>query len=61
MADKLTWRMSNKSDTFKNWCQQVDKIIRSELPAHSITGMQPLEYSDDEFQNCMRKITTMFT
>ena len=45
----------NKSETFKNWCQQVDNIL-SELPAlNTVTGM-PLEYADDEFQNCMRKL-----
>tara|TARA_A100001015_G_scaffold206697_1_gene231185 strand:+ start:150 stop:404 length:255 start_codon:yes stop_codon:yes gene_type:complete len=46
--------MKNKSETFKNWCQQVDKILE-QLPEHTIGGM-PLEYSDDEFQNCMRKL-----
>jgi len=46
--------MTNKSETFKNWCQQVDRIL-SDLPAHTVNGM-PLEYSDDEFQNCMRKL-----
>ena len=46
--------MKNKSDTFKNWCQQVDNIL-SDLPAHTVNGM-PLEYNDDEFQNCMRKL-----
>lgn len=54
MANKLTWRMTNKSETFNNWCQQVDRIL-SELPANTITGM-PMEYTDDEFQNCMRKL-----
>jgi len=46
--------MKNKSETFKNWCQQVDKIL-DELPATTVNGM-PLEYADDEFQNCMRKL-----
>ena len=46
--------MKNKSETFKNWCQQVDRLL-SDLPEHAIGGM-PLEYSDDEFQNCMRKL-----
>ena len=54
MANKLTWRMTNKSETFNNWCQQVDRIL-SDLPKHTVTGM-PLEYGDDEFQNCMRKL-----
>jgi len=46
--------MKNKSETFNNWCKQVDKIL-SELPEHTIQG-QPMEYSDDEFQNTMRKL-----
>jgi len=46
--------MKNKSETFKNWCQQVDEIL-SGLPANTMTGM-PLEYSDNEFQDCMRKL-----
>ena len=46
--------MKNKSETLKNWCQQVDSIL-SDLPAHTVNGM-PLEYSDDEFQTCMRKL-----
>jgi hypothetical protein len=46
--------MKNKSETFNNWCKQVDKIL-SDLPEHTIQG-QPMEYSDDEFQNTMRKL-----
>ena len=46
--------MKNKSETFKNWCQQVDGIL-SDLPLNTMTGM-PLEYADDEFQNCMHKL-----
>ena len=46
--------MENKSETFNNWCKQVDKIL-SDLPEHTIQG-QPMEYSDDEFQNTMRKL-----
>ena len=46
--------MKNKSETFANWIKQVDDIL-SQLPQHTIRGV-PLEYSDDEFQNCMRKL-----
>jgi len=46
--------MKSKSETFKNWCQQVDKIL-DQLPANSISG-QPLEYVDDDFQNCMKRL-----
>ena len=30
--------MKNKSETLKNWCQQVDNIL-SDLPAHTVNGM----------------------
>ncbi len=52
MANKI--KMTNRSEVFKEWCQDVDNIL-CELPRHSVTG-QPLEYSDDEFQTVMRKL-----
>ena len=52
MASKITF--ANQSEVFTKWCQQVDKIL-SDLPANTIRGM-PLDYSDEEFQDCMRKL-----
>ena len=52
MASKITF--ANQSEVFNKWCQQVDKIL-SDLPAYTIRGM-PLDYSDEEFQDCMRKL-----
>jgi|TARA_R100000231_G_scaffold135036_1_gene109144 hypothetical protein len=54
MASKLTFRFANQSEVFNKWCQQVDRIL-SDLPENTITGM-PTEYSDEDFQNCMKKL-----
>ena len=35
MASKI--KMTNSSDVFKEWCQDVDNIL-CELPRHTVTG-----------------------
>ena len=44
----------SSSEVLINWYAQVNEIL-NQLPKLTITGM-PLEYSDDEFQTCMRKL-----
>ena len=44
----------SSSEVLINWYAQVNEIL-NQLPRHTINGM-PLEYSDDEFQTCMRKL-----
>tara|TARA_R100001510_G_C7577076_1_gene151421 strand:+ start:345 stop:608 length:264 start_codon:yes stop_codon:yes gene_type:complete len=45
---------TNSSEVFTNWYEQVTEIL-NQLPKTTIDG-QPLEYSDDEFQNITRKL-----
>ena len=43
------------SEVFNQWADKVHKIL-SQVPLISANGHMPLEYGDDEFQNCMRKL-----
>ena len=45
---------TSSSEVFTNWYAQVNELL-NQLPKTTIDG-QPLEYSDDEFQNTMRKL-----
>ena len=45
---------TSSSEVFTNWYAQVNELL-NQLPRTTIDG-QPLEYSDDEFQNTMRKL-----
>jgi len=45
---------TSSSEVFTNWYTQVNELL-NQLPRTTIDG-QPLEYSDDEFQNTMRKL-----
>ena len=44
----------SSSEVFTNWYAQVNELL-NQLPKTTVDG-QPLEYSDDEFQNTMRKL-----
>jgi hypothetical protein len=45
---------TSSSEVFTNWYAQVNELL-NQLPKTTVDG-QPLEYSDDEFQNTMRKL-----
>ena len=49
--------LKTKSDStvFNSWITRVDNIL-SHIPLISANGHMPLEYSDDEYQQAMKKL-----
>jgi hypothetical protein len=43
------------SDVFNAWSDKVHKIL-NQLPMITANGHMPLEYSDEEYQQCMKKL-----
>ncbi len=53
----MNQRLKTKSDSpvFNEWATRVDNILM-QVPTVSANGHMPLEYSDDEFQQAMKKL-----
>ena len=45
---------TSSSDIFNSWVNEVNEIL-NQLPRTTIPGNE-IEYSDDEFQTCMKKL-----
>ena len=53
----MSQNLKTKSDSmvFNSWITRIDNIL-SHVPLVTANGHTPLEYSDDEFQQAMKKL-----
>ena len=55
MSQSPIIKLRSDSTVLGSWISRVDQIL-SQVPVISANGQMPLEYSDEEFQQAMKKL-----